>query len=358
MRGTVRRWIVAVGVGAAALAAGPAAPLPAWRARAGLPRPPRSCTPRATASPPTAGGTTTRCWPSVMPPLDYAGLAARVRACREAGDYLRADTMARNGIAAAERVLGPDSRELAVLLNERGILGKHLGRFADSERHYRRALAIYARHGEVASASVAAIWHNLGGLAHERGGHQTAYEYARRGLEIREALAEPDPLALAQDRAAFAAVLVDLHRYDEAETLLAGALATYQSWYGLWHYEVGVTLHNLGCLRYRQGQADAAAETLRRAYEVKRAILGARHPDLAITLYAQTRCTRALGGHQRAVALLRKACDLLAGVVPPDQPTLAACRRQLAALPPGSRPHTPATSPPPPTGSRHRTRAG
>jgi hypothetical protein len=54
-------------------------------------------------------------------------------------------------------VLEPDSRELAVLLNKRGILGKYLGRFADSERHYQRALAIYARHGEVASAGIAAM---------------------------------------------------------------------------------------------------------------------------------------------------------------------------------------------------------
>ena len=87
-----------------------------------------------------------------MPRLDHASLLARVRACRQAGDYRRADAIARNAIAAAERALGPDSRELAVLLNERGILGKYLGRFADSERHYRRALAIYARSGEVASA--------------------------------------------------------------------------------------------------------------------------------------------------------------------------------------------------------------
>src|SRR5215472_4707241 len=289
-----------------------------------------------------------------MPRLDHASLLARVRACRQAGDYRRADAIARNGIATAERVLGPDSRELAVLLNERGILGKYLGRFADSERHYRRALAIYARYGEVASADIAAILHNLGGLAHERGDHQAAYGYARRGLEIREALPEPDPLALAQDRAAFAAILVDLHRYDEAETLLAGALATYQSWYGPRHYEVGVTLHNLGCLRYRQGQAGAAAETLRQAYEVKRAVLGARHPDLAITLYAQARCSRALGDSQRAIALLRKACDLLDAVVPPDQPTLAACRRQLAELQPASRRIRPPTSLHP----RHRTRAG
>jgi len=35
--------------------------------------------------------------------------------------------------------------------------------------------------------------------------------------------------------------------------------------------------------------------------------------------------------------LLRQACDLLSDVVPPDQPTPAACHRQLAALQPGSR---------------------
>ncbi len=220
-----------------------------------------------------------------MPPLGNAGLVARVRACREAGDYLHADTMARNGIAAVERVLGPDSRELAVLLNECGILGKYLGRFAEAERHYRRALAIYARHGEVASASVAAILHNLGGLAHERGDHQTAYGYARRGLEVREALAEPDPLALAQDRAAFAAVLVDLHRYDEAETLLADALATYESWYGPSHYEVGVTLHNLGC--YGTGGARPAWRPKHYAGRTRSSV----PPSAPAILTSPSRCT-------------------------------------------------------------------
>ena len=151
---------------------------------------------------------------------------------------------------------------------------------------------------------------------------------------------------------------MDLHRYDEAETLLADALATYQSWYGPWHYEVGVTLHNLGCLRYRQGQPGAAAETLNRAYQVKRAVLGARHPDLAITLYAQARCTHVLGDPQRAAALLRKACHLLAAVVPPDQPTLAACRRQLAALQPPNRRTRPRPRRLRPPVPGHRTRAG
>src|SRR5690242_9959080 len=238
------------------------------------PSPPQQ--PRADAAQPGSGL-------GAMPRSDHAGLAARVRAFREAGDYRRAEAAARDGIAELERVLGPYSRELTVLCNELGILGKYVGRFADSERHYQHALAIHERHGEVDSANVAAILHNLGGLAHERGDHDTAHGYARRGLDIREALTQPDPLALAQDRAAFAAILIDLHRYDEADALLADALATYESWYGPRHYEVGVALHNLGCLRYRQGQLDAAAGTLRRAYQMKRAVLGRRHPDLAIT---------------------------------------------------------------------------
>jgi tetratricopeptide (TPR) repeat protein len=268
---------------------------------------------------------------SVTSPLDHASLVAQVRASREAGDYLRADALAQDAITAVERESGPDSPELAVLLNERGILGKYLGRFADSDRHYRRALAIRERHGEE-PAVVAVILHNLGGLAHERGDYKTAYGYARRGLDVREALAEPDPLALAQDRAALAAILVDLHRYAEAETLLIEALASYESWFGPRHYEVAVTLHNLGCLRYRCDQLGAAARTLRQAYHVKRAVLGPRHPDLAITLYAQARCARRRRDRQRAVAMLRMALDLLDGVVSPDQPTLLACRRELTEL--------------------------
>jgi hypothetical protein len=71
----------------------------------------------------------------------------------------------------------------------------------------------------------------------------------------------------------------------------------------------------------------------RPASRIKRAVLGARHPDLA---HHAVSPARVLGDSRPAAALLRQACDLLS-VVPPDQPTLAACRRQLAALQPGSR---------------------
>jgi tetratricopeptide (TPR) repeat protein len=261
--------------------------------------------------------------------MDSTDLMAAVHVCREAGEYLRADRLAGEGVAAAERAFGPDSGEVADLLAVRGVLCRYLGRFADSEQHYLRALAIHTRSG---SDRVAAVLHNLGGLAHERGDHDAAYAYALRGLTVRAAFSGPDSPAVARDGAALAAILVDLCRYDEAEELLAGTVATYERCYGPRHHEIGVALHNLGCLRYRRDRFGAAAATLRRAHEIKRAVLGDRHPDLAVTLYARARCATALGDRDSAVAWLRAAVDLLDGIVSPDQPTLSACRAQLGTL--------------------------
>jgi hypothetical protein len=91
-------------------------------------------------------------------------------------------------------------------------------------------------------------------------------------------------------------------------------------------------MHNLGCLEYRRDRIGQAADSFQRAYEVNRAVLGPRHPDLAVTLYARARCLRRLGDRRTAVSLLCNAVDLLQAVVPPSQPTLLACRRELAEL--------------------------
>ena len=262
----------------------------------------------------------------------YTRLVVQVRGWREAGDYRRADQMARAGITAVEQTLGPTARELVVLLNELGIINKYRGQFREAERLYQRALAIHQLDGDVACADVAAILHNLGGLAHAQGRHRAARRWARRGLAIRESLPDSDPTALAADRVAPAAILIDLGEYSSADALLASALAQYERTLGAEHHAVGVTLHNIGCLQYRSGSVTDAAATLHRAYGVKVAALGPRHPDLAITLYARGRCAGEVDDPTTAAAHFRHAIDLLEGAVADDQPTLVACRAKLASL--------------------------
>lgn len=256
---------------------------------------------------------------------------AEARNRRAAGDYPAAASGLRRAIAEAAEAWGPDALALVPALNELGVTGKYRGDFGEAEEAYRRALSIQDRHGAAgAVVDTAAILHNLGGLAHASGDAPAAEQWARRGIAIRCSAPPVDVQALAADRAALAAILIDRGSVDEARILLTQVLAGYERNAATYRYEIAVALHNLGSLQHRGGAFADAAATLRRARTLKQAALGRNHPDLAITLYNLARCQQRLGQRPAARRGLRRAITLLEGVVPATNPTLAACRLQLA----------------------------
>ena len=257
-----------------------------------------------------------------------AALLARLsdaRRHRQSGDYPAAAEVLRHAIADAEASLGPGSPDCVPLLNELGIVGKYAGTFTEAETAYRRALAIEEQRGTPAAADVAGILHNLAGLAHARGAAEAALPLALRGLDLRRSLPHADPRGLAEDRAALAAILIDLGRLGEATAVLDEMLRG-----DLPRYDAAVALHNLGSSQFRLGSPAEAAVTLRRALALKRAELGRRHPDLAVTRYNLGRCLHLLGRRRAARRQWRRAAALLDEVVAADHPTLVACRERLA----------------------------
>jgi tetratricopeptide (TPR) repeat protein len=258
------------------------------------------------------------------------GRTARVRAAREAGNFRLAADLARTLVEDIERAQGADAIELAVVLNELGMIGKGLGTFDDAESAYVRALDIHERRGATASADVAALLHNLAGLAHAKGDPAAAEPLARRGIAIRRTSAKPDTRALAEDWAALAAILVDLGRLREADVMLHDVLRMYERAYGAVHYEIAVTLHNIGSLQFRQGRWLPAAETLRRALDMKARVLGDDHVDLGVTLHNLACCYLRLGRPDTATVQLRRAITVLESTVDPSHPMLTSCRGRLA----------------------------
>jgi tetratricopeptide (TPR) repeat protein len=98
------------------------------------------------------------------------------------------------------------------------------------------------------------------------------------------------------------------------------------------HYEVGVVLHNLGSLQYREGDVAAAEGTLQKASAIKRTVLGPQNPDLAVTMYNLACCAQTLGNIDEAIAHLRGAIEILGAVVSETEPTLVACRVKLEQI--------------------------
>src|SRR3954470_7648413 len=127
--------------------------------------------------------------------------------CRAAGDYRRAGVLYRRAVGAAEQALGRNAAEVALLLNNLGVVCKYLGRFREAGRHYRRALMILETIRETSPVTRASLYHNLGGLEHVRGRCAGGEPFARRSVALRAEALGPRHPDVAADLAALAALL-------------------------------------------------------------------------------------------------------------------------------------------------------
>jgi Flp pilus assembly protein TadD len=92
---------------------------------------------------------------------------------------------------------------------------------------------------------------------------------------------EPDALEAAVDRAALAAILEARGRNHEAVETLRDVLPTLEAILGPDHYEVGMTLSDLGVMHMSAGRFAEADVALTRSAVILERVLGASHPVAA-----------------------------------------------------------------------------
>jgi tetratricopeptide (TPR) repeat protein len=199
-----------------------------------------------------------------------------------AGDFSGAGRTLRTLLRQATRGRYPPVA-LAAIHNQLGILAKATHRFAAAERHYMAALPVARRHPDNPWFELADLYHNLGGLAHARGDFAAGEPLARKALTLRARRHGPRAIVTWLDRAAHAALLDGLGRHAEAAKVYRAVLPVYRAHYGPRHYEVAVTLNNLGCSCARLGQRAEAIRQLRRSVQLKTRLLGANSPETRLT---------------------------------------------------------------------------
>jgi tetratricopeptide (TPR) repeat protein len=260
------------------------------------------------------------------------GTAQRAR-----GRYREAEGTFTRALDHATAGFGPDSIEIAELHNDLGMTFKYVGRFDEAEAAYGKARVILEGLPDVDPEDLAALFHNLGGLAHARDDFETAEPLARRAVEIRSSTLGRRAPATLLDRSAHAAIVAGLGRSDEAESSFRELLGDLEVTLGPDHPEVAVALNNLAALVQARG-ALAEAETLyRRVIAIKEAALGDDSPTLAVPFNNLATVLRAQGADADAAALYERAAKLLEGSVSDDHPHLLAIRRNAARLQAGAR---------------------
>jgi tetratricopeptide (TPR) repeat protein len=241
---------------------------------------------------------------------------------REQGLYGEAEPPLVRAIEVATALKEPRPEVLAGAWNNLGVLCKFAGWFDRGAEAYAKALALAGEDPML----LATVLHNIGGLNHARGSYESAEEPARRAWEIRRTLRDDDdPMTLA-DAVAYAAVLDGLRRYKESRPIYERALEVYQRVFGLEHYETAATLHNLALVERAEGNAERAVAYARRCYEIKRKLLGQRHPDTGLSAL---NLAVMKAGTEESRELLREALEAFEGTLDPKHPHITRCQQLL-----------------------------
>ena len=236
----------------------------------------------------------------VVVQLHGQAVAAAAAALVGLGRYDDAEARAVAMLAEVDVRLGDGDPLAGQLCNLLGIAHKYQARYDDAARRYARALAIAGDDPLV----LASLYHNLGGLDHARGEPARAEPHARRAVELREAALGSEHPDVAADVAAWAAILDDLGRVDEAEHAYRRALAVFERTLGDAHHEVGFTLGALGALFAGQarwaGRRAVAATRARRAAGAARRRARRRRADRPLPRRGRPRARDAAARRARA----------------------------------------------------------
>ena len=123
-----------------------------------------------------------------------------------------------------EKQLGPDHPDVALGLNNLGLLYNNLGDYDKAEPLYKRALEIWEKQLGPDHPQVAIRLNNLGLLYNNLGDYDKAEPLLKRALEIGEKALGPDHPQVATGLNNLGLLYDDLGDYDKAEPLYERAL--------------------------------------------------------------------------------------------------------------------------------------
>lgn len=248
-------------------------------------------------------------------------LARAVRLLYDVGEHAAvADLLDRAGPALAEAAsadVAPDH------LDSLGWVASHVGRYEQSERLHRRALAIREA-AEPGGPSGAVSLNALASCLQQRGEFRTAEELYQRALAVTEA--HPASPARKDTLNNLAGLLRITGRFDEAVGLFETLVAEHPSDGA----ELGKQLNNLGNVKMAQGALADAAGLFERALQLRRDHLELRHPDVAETLLNLGHLHGLRGEHAAAVGALEEALAILDASVGNDHPRYSSVLVNLA----------------------------
>ena len=186
-----------------------------------------------------------------------------------------------------KKKFGPDSRELAVPLNNLAILyQQYLRRYDEAEALHKRVLAIWEKAGGPDHPEVATSLNNLASIYREQGRYEEALPLFERALAIREKSEGPEGAGLAAVLGNMGALYADQAQYAKAEPVFLRSLAIRDKTLGPDHPSLFNIVNRLAQIHLAQVDYTGGLPFVRRAVAAGRASPGVALPLLLRSLDA------------------------------------------------------------------------
>ena len=263
--------------------------------------------------------------------LAQGGLLARsakVSALSDAGKYAEAIALAQAMANELEKSQ-PNSRNHAGALNNLAQLYSEVGRDAEAEPLYKRAIAIMEK---VGSSDIAPELTNLAALYQRQGRYDEAEPLFKRALALWERAHGPSHPDVGKALNNLATVYEREDRHADAEPLLRRALVIYQKAAGPENPAVATVLDNIGQVVKSEGRYADAEPPIRQSLLIREKLLGREHPDVARALNNLADLYEREGRAADAEPLYLRALAIRQGALGPDHPSVATSQNNLAAF--------------------------
>jgi len=252
--------------------------------------------------------------PAAGQQVDLNAIQRRYNQSYAAGDYAMALAEVLKLEAGAKARLGETHPDYGAALYNLGLAYGALGRYAQAEEAYKRALPIKEKAFGVDDIKVANTLVGLGIAYWGQGKYADAEEIDKRALAIEERALGPNHADLARPLDNLAIVYLHEGKYSDAEELSQRALAIREKTLGQESLELARNINTLAEIYEGQGKYADAERFHKRALTIKEKAVGADKPTVAATLdnlasvyKVQGRYAEAEGLSKRALAIYEKA---------------------------------------------------
>jgi tetratricopeptide (TPR) repeat protein len=248
------------------------------------------------------------------------------------GDYNRAILFAERTLSTREKILGSDHPDIALSLNNLGILFQKMGNLLEAKLCFERALVIRENTLEPDHPHTALSLNNLGGILQEMGDHVAARLHYERALAINEKILGPDNPKTASILNNLGHLLQKMGDVTAALPYFERALTINEKTLGPDHPNTAPSLNNLGMLLKAIGKLTEAKPFLERALAINEKTLGPDHPDTANSLDNLGYLLSTMGKRGDARPYYKRALAIRKKVFGPDHPDIALSFNNLAIL--------------------------